>query len=159
MPPGGLPAYADGLIRALLRGTPAEAGPAEPVRINGIPALLVPVLVRTGEGPIELALAAYDGGDGGAYHFVMVTPPAEGSRAAVASLFASFRLLSAEEARSLRPRLIRTVRVGAGQSAASLARLMASEHPLDHFLMLNGRSAGQELRPGELVKVVTLAPR
>jgi hypothetical protein len=36
---------------------------------------------------------------------------------------------------------------------------MASEHPLDHFLMLNGRSPGQEVRSGELVKIVTLAPR
>lgn len=159
MPRGGLGAYADGVLAALLGDAPAEAGPAERVRINGLPALLVPVVVRTREGAIELALAVYDGGDGGAYHFVMVAPPAESSRAAIASLFASFRLLSDEEVRSLRPRLIRTVRVGAGQGAASLARLMASEHPHDHFLMLNGRSAGDELRPGELVKIVTLAPQ
>jgi predicted Zn-dependent protease len=159
MPPGGLPAYADGLIRALLRGTPAQAGPAEPARINGIPALLVPVLVQTREGSVELSIAAYDGGDGGAYHFIMVGPPAEASRSAIAALFASFHLLSDTEARSLRPRLIRTVRVGRGQTSASFAAHMASDHPLDHFLMLNGLAAGQPLKPGEMVKIITFAPR
>jgi predicted Zn-dependent protease len=159
MPRGGLTAYAEGLVRALLRGAPAEAGPAEAALVNGIPTLLLPVLVRTEQGPIELSIAAYNGGDGGAYHFIMVGAPAEGPRNAVANLFASFRLLSAQEALSLRPRLIRTVRVGPGQSAATFARVMASEHPLDHFLMLNGRSAGQPLQPGEMVKIVTFAPR
>ncbi|MGZ8419395.1 MAG: M48 family metalloprotease [Allosphingosinicella sp.] len=157
MPPGGLPAYVDGLIRALLRGAPGELGPAQPARINGLPALLVPVMVRTEQGAVELNIAAYDGGDGGAYHFIMVSPPADRSRAAIGALFASFRLLSPEEARSLRPRLIRAVRVGPGQTLATLASLMASEHPLDHFLMLNGRSPGQALRPGELVKIIAFA--
>jgi predicted Zn-dependent protease len=159
MPSGGLAAYADGLIRALLRGAPAQAGPAEAIVVNGIPALLVPVLVQTEQGTIELSIAAYDGGDGGAYHFIMVAPPADASRTAIAALFGSFRLLPAEEARSLRPRLIRTLRVAPGQTAASLAALMASDHPLDHFLMLNGRSPGQALEPGDLVKVVTFAGR
>lgn len=159
MPPGGLPAYAEGLIRALLRGTPAQAGPAEPARINGLPALLVPVLVQTREGAVELSIAAYDGGDGGAYHFVMVAPPAKGPRAAIGALFASFRLLSPQEAASLRPRLIRTVRVGPGQTPATLAALMASDHPLDHFQMLNGLAPGQAPKPGELVKLITFAPR
>jgi predicted Zn-dependent protease len=159
MPPGGLVAYSEGLVRTLLRGAPAEAGPAEPALINGLSALLVPVLVQTERGPVELNIAAYDGGDGGAYHFIMVGPPADSSRAAIGALFASFRLLSAEEARSLRPRLIRTVRVGPGQTAATFAAAMASEHPLEHFLMLNGRSPGESLKPGELVKIITFAPR
>ena len=51
--------------------------PAEAVRINGLPALLLPVLVQTEQGAVELSIAAYDGGDGGAYHFVMVAPPAD----------------------------------------------------------------------------------
>lgn len=159
MPPGGLGAYAEGVLSALLRDAPAQAGPPEPARINGLPALLVPVTVQTDRGAVELSLAAYDAGGGDAYHFVIVSPPAERPRGAVAALFASFRLLSAEQALSLRPRLIRTIRVGAGQTAATLARLMASDHPLDHFLMLNGRTAAQQVRPGELVKIVMLAPR
>jgi predicted Zn-dependent protease len=159
MPPGGLPAYAEGLIRALLRDTPAQAGPAERARINGLPALVVPVMVQTEQGAVELSIAVYDGGGGGAYHFILVGPPADQARAAIGALFGSFHLLSEEEARSLRPRLIRTVRVGPGQTPASLAALMASDHPLDHFLMLNGLAPGQALKPGELVKIITFAPR
>jgi hypothetical protein len=34
---------------------------------------------------------------------------------------------------------------------------MASDYPVDHFLMLNGRTADQPIRPGEMVKIVTLA--
>jgi predicted Zn-dependent protease len=159
MPPGGLVDYADGLARALLNGAPAQAGPAEPTRINGLPALLVPLVVQTEQGTVELTIAAYDGGDGGAYHFIMVAPPAEASRAAIAALFASFHLLSDAEVRSLRPRLIRTVRVGPGQTPATFAAAMASDHPLDHFLMLNGLAPGQAPKPGNLVKIVAFAPR
>ncbi|HEX8239400.1 MAG TPA: M48 family metalloprotease [Allosphingosinicella sp.] len=159
MPPGGLEAYAEGLIRTLLRGARAEAGPAEHLTVNGLPTLIVPVLVRTEQGAVELSIAAYDGADGGAYHFILVAPPADSSRAAIAALIASFRRLSPEQARSLRPRLIRTVRVAPRQTARTFAAHMASDHPLDHFLMLNGRSAGQALEPGELVKIVTFAPR
>jgi hypothetical protein len=32
---------------------------------------------------------------------------------------------------------------------------MASEHPIDLFLMLNARDADRPIRPGELVKIVT----
>ena len=159
MPAGGLPAYSQGLIRTLLRETPAEAGRAETGRINGLPALFVPVLVQTEQGMIELSVASYDGGDGRAFHFILVAPPADGPRAAIQSLAGSFRLLSDDEARSLRPRLIRTIRVGPGQTPASFAASMASDHPLDHFLMLNGLAPGQAPKPGELVKIVTFAPR
>jgi predicted Zn-dependent protease len=158
MPPGGAAEYAERIVASILSGAPAQPGPIERVRVRGVPVLLTSVIVQTERGPIELALAVYDGG-GGAYHFIMVAPPAAASRSAVGSLFASFRLLSPEEAATLRPRLIRSVRVGPGQTAATFARHMASEQPLDHFLMLNGRSANDPLRPGELVKLVTLAPR
>jgi predicted Zn-dependent protease len=159
MPVGGPAEYAERLLASLLRGAQAQAGPAQRAVVNGLPALLTSVLVQTEQGPIELALAVYDSGDGGAYHFIMVAPPAAASRSAVAALFASFHRLAAEEAASLRPRLIRTVRVEPGQTAASFARHMASDRPLDHFLMLNGRSAGQALKPGEMVKIVTFARR
>jgi predicted Zn-dependent protease len=35
---------------------------------------------------------------------------------------------------------------------------MASEHPLDHCLLLNGLAPGQAPKPGDLVKIVTFAP-
>ena len=101
--------------RACCANARAEAGPVERTRVNGLPRSLLPVSwCRPSRARSSSPLAVYDGGDGGAYHFIMVAPPAEASRAAIAALFASFRLLSPEEAVSLRPRLIRTVRVGPG---------------------------------------------
>jgi predicted Zn-dependent protease len=86
----------------------------------------------------------------------MVSSPGKGT-AALGALFGSFRLLTEEQVRGLKPREIRVVQAGAGDSLQTMARRMASDHPLDHFLMLNGRSADQPLRPGERVKIVTLA--
>jgi predicted Zn-dependent protease len=156
MPRGGLEAYAEALIGELLGDAPAQIGPAERMRVNGVPGVFVPLLVPTERGDVELSIAAYDGG-ADVYHFVMVARPTGAIREAIASLFGSFRLLSREQAASLRPRQIRTVRVGPGDSAESIARHMAASHPLDHFLMLNGRTAGQPLRPGEPVKIVAFA--
>lgn len=153
MPPGGVEAYAAALIEQLLGGTQGQIGAVERTRINGLPAVIVPVLVQTPEGSVDLSVAAYAGEGGAAYHFIMISPPS----GAVGALFRSFRLLSPQEARSLRPRQIRVVTAGAQDSLQSMARRMASDHPLDHLVMLNGRSADQPLRPGERVKIVTFA--
>jgi predicted Zn-dependent protease len=157
LPKGGLEAYASALLEQVLKGAKADAGAATQTQVNGVPALFVPVRVATREGEVELSLAVYSGGRGHAYHFMMVSSPGKGSAAALGALFGSFRLLSEEQVRGLRPREIRIVRAGAGDSLQSMARRMASDHPLDHFLMLNGRSADQPLRAGEPVKIVTLA--
>jgi predicted Zn-dependent protease len=53
--------------------------------------------------------------------------------------------------------MIRTVAAGPGDTVQSLAARMVSDHPLEHFLTLNGRTADQPLRSGELVKIVSLA--
>ncbi|HEX8213960.1 MAG TPA: M48 family metalloprotease [Allosphingosinicella sp.] len=157
MPPGGLQAYASILLEQVLKGAQAEAGAARQTRVNGVPALFVPVRVATQEGEVEMSLAVYAGGGGGAYHFMMVSSPGQVTAAAIGQLFGSFRLLSEEQVRGLKPREIRVVQAGAGDSLQAMAGRMASDHPLDHFLMLNGRSPDQPLRPGERVKIVTLA--
>jgi hypothetical protein len=36
---------------------------------------------------------------------------------------------------------------------------MVADQPLQHFLMLNGRSEREPLLPGEFVKLVVIAPR
>jgi predicted Zn-dependent protease len=55
----------------------------------------------------------------------------------------------------LRPRVIRVLPVNAGETPESFARRMASDHPLEQFLELNGLAASQALRPGSAVKIVT----
>jgi predicted Zn-dependent protease len=154
MPPGGAQEYTAAVLRQLLGQARVEALGAVPARINGLDALVSRAIVHGGEEPVSLTMAVYDAG-ASAYHFIMLSKantPAGG----LETLFSSFRLISEAEARSLRPRVIDSVRVGPGDTVQSLAAQMAgaSENPLAHFLMINGRSAGQPLRPGEPVKLV-----
>jgi predicted Zn-dependent protease len=156
LPAGGLEAYASALLTQMLGKANAEIGRGEATTVNGLRALIVPALVRTEQGTIELTLAAYEGGGGQAYHF-LIASPSSAAQQSIAALIGSFRLISAEEAAALRPRTIRTIAVAPGETAEAIAARMASEHRLDHFLMLNGRSPEQPLRPGERVKIVEWA--
>jgi predicted Zn-dependent protease len=157
MPAGGLDQYMKALIAGLLKDAPAEVGEPVRSRINGVPSLVTSVSVQTRDGIVQLSLAAYDAGGGAAYHFILVSPPGADGGAAADALFGSFRRLTPEQAASLRARQIRVVRAAPGDSLQSLARRMASEHPLEHLLMLNDRSADQPLKPGESLKIVTVA--
>jgi predicted Zn-dependent protease len=154
LPAGGLEAYVEQLIGQYLKGVPAEAGAVTRASINGVPALAVPVLVHTQEGQVEISIVAYAPGGGSAYHFAMISSPGRAPAGALQRLFGSLRQLPPQEVASLRPRFIRVVEVPRQASAATLASDMASETPLDHFLMLNGKSSGERLHPGEKVKLV-----
>jgi predicted Zn-dependent protease len=157
LPPSGLEGYVGALAGQLLQGTPGEIGPAQRQLVNGVPALFVPIRVATERGRVQLQIAAFDGGGGDAYHFVILTPPGQGAQAAAGALFRSFRLLSPQQAEGLRPRAIDVIAVGPGETVASLARRMATDHAQEHFLTLNGLASGDRLQPGTRVKIVTLA--
>lgn len=157
LPPGGLEAYASNLIEQMLGQARAEIGAAQRTQVNGVPALFVPILVSTPEGQVELSLAVYAGRRGEAYHFLMVSSPGQASSSALGQLFGSFQLLSEEQVQSLQPRVIRVMEVGPQDSLQTIARQMVSNHPVEHFLTINGRSADQPLRAGERVKIVTRA--
>jgi hypothetical protein len=58
---GGLPAYAEGLLSQMLGKADARAGTPQPTRVNGLPALFVPVSVATQQGAVTLSLMAYPG--------------------------------------------------------------------------------------------------
>jgi predicted Zn-dependent protease len=157
MPAGGLEAYASALLEQLLGDVAAEIGSGQAVEINGIPALIVPAVVRTERGEAEVTVAAYGTEGGQAYHFVVAAQPGSAARASTDALIRSFRRLDDAEVAALRARVVRTVAVAPGESAAMVARRMAGDHPLDLFLMLNGRAPGAPLRPGERVKIVAWA--
>ena len=157
MPAGGLTGYADALMNQILQGAQAEVGESVGARINGVPAIITPARVQTQRGSADISLAVYAGDGGRGYHFIMVSPPSDAATAAIRRLFGSFRLLSPEEARSLKPRIIRVVAAGPQDNLDTMARRMASDFPLDHFLMLNDRSPGEQLKPGERVKIVSFA--
>jgi predicted Zn-dependent protease len=155
-PGGRIDLYAQQLLRAVVGRAEARAQVTEAL-INGLPALLVQVAVASERGAVPLSIAVYDGGDGQAYHFVLIAPPSQPSAAAIAALFRSFRRLSATEAAQLRPRIIRTVIVRPQDTIDTFARATADANPRELFRLLNGIGDGERLRPGERVKIVTFA--
>ena len=159
VPVGGLESYVSALLEQVLGDAAADVGPIQRREVNGLPSLVVPVLVATQQGSVAITIAAYAGPGGGAYHFLLVSQPSSPGNRLLDDLFSSFRIVSSEEAASLRPRRIEVVRAKPGDTAPALAARMAVDDKLGHFLMLNGRSADQPLRPGELVKIVSYSPR
>ncbi|WP_375422434.1 M48 family metalloprotease [uncultured Sphingomonas sp.] len=157
LPPGGIAGYAELLARHVVGKGQADMVAADRVTINGLPAVIMQLRLAVQQGTVPLSIAVYDGGGGRAYHFIMVSPPADASASALRTLFASFRPLSDAEVAQLRPRVIRTVRAGAGDTVDTLSRRMADPAPRALFLMLNGRDEGEPIRAGELVKIVTYA--
>jgi predicted Zn-dependent protease len=71
-------------------------------------------------------------------------------------MVASFRRLSETEATRLRPRYIDVVAVRDDTTAKTLSGLMVSDRPLEHFLVLNGRSEDETVKAGTRVKIVRL---
>lgn len=126
--------------------------------MNGVPAVILTLEVRSAEGPLQAIFAAYDSRTGSAYHFLLLTPPGTPVPQDSIALLQSFRLLSPSEAARLRPRVIDVVAAGGTDSLASLAGRMASDRPLEHFLMLNQLTEADRLAPGTLVKIVRFAP-
>jgi predicted Zn-dependent protease len=156
MPDGRIDLYAQQLAQQIIGEGQAQVSASQAV-VNGVRAMLVEVQLATREGVLPISIAAYDGGKGQAYHFAVLSPPAQPSTELVTQLFRSFRRLSAEEASRLRPRVIRTVAVGPQDSIETLAARMAGTHQRELFMLLNGKAAQDRLRPGERVKIVTWA--
>jgi predicted Zn-dependent protease len=67
----------------------------------------------------------------------------------------TFRPLTAAEVASAKPLRVRVVTVQPSDTPAKLAgRMAAVDRPLERFLVLNGLSAGQALKPGTEVKLI-----
>lgn len=157
LPAGGLDDYAVQTLRGVVGRSPARAGQIQRTRINGLPAVVLPALAQSQRGQVEVAVAAYDAGEGRAYHFVTLASP--GRTAAFEPLFGSFRRLSPNEASAVRARVIRVVAVKPGDTVESLAARMATPQlPVETFRLLNGLQPGETLRPGRRVKLVSYEP-
>ena len=89
-----------------------------------------------------------------AYHFVTLTRSGQGI-GPFESLVGSMRRMSAAEAQGVRPLKVKVLKVKAGETPDTFARMMAfPDAPLDRFLVLNGLERGDTLRTGERVKVI-----
>lgn len=68
----------------------------------------------------------------------------------------TFRRVSTREAQTVRPLRIRVVTVGFGDTPAKLAqRMMVPSQKMDLFLALNGLQAGDKLKYGDKVKIIS----
>ncbi|MGI8524990.1 MAG: M48 family metalloprotease [Pseudolabrys sp.] len=66
----------------------------------------------------------------------------------------SFRRMSLKESQEVRPLRIKIVAVKPSDSIETLAGRMATDKKRARFLVLNGLSSGEHLKPGEQVKIV-----
>jgi predicted Zn-dependent protease len=127
--------------------------------INGIPAMYSVGRANTSSGAVDVSVMAYRWAPDRAYHFVMLTQAGAGI-GPFASMVDSLRRITAQEATSIRPRIIDVVTVAPGETVQSLSRRMAyRDFQLDRFLTLNGLSANSRLVPGQKVKIVIYGTR
>jgi predicted Zn-dependent protease len=67
----------------------------------------------------------------------------------------TIRPMSVAESSATRPLRLRIHTVEPGETPEAIATSMATDRPLERFLVLNGLREGQELRAGDRVKIVT----
>jgi predicted Zn-dependent protease len=122
----------------------------ETVMVNGLPAVIALsrgkdwafrlAAVRIGSTTFRLILASRAGVDDVEALFRRALP--------------TVRALTPEEAASIRTLRLQVVTAAPGDTAESMAGRMASERPLEQFLLLNGLDRAGPLRPGEHYKIV-----
>lgn len=131
----------------------------ERISVNGLPAATATLSQNSRSGPVDIRLVAIRWTDGYYYRFVFVTP-ARLTRAYVEPLRATthtLRRLSASEAQQYPPMRIRVVEVKPGDTIASLsARMSFDDFREERFRALNRLGPNATLRPGDLVKIVTI---
>ena len=127
------------------------------IGINGLDAATAAASVNTSKGVRDARLVAIRMDLQHIYRFMFLTAPADTGRLAVEfrRTTYSFRRLSAAEAASVKPMRIKVVRVGPGDTVASLAaRMPFDELREERLRMLNGLAPGQPVAPGQMIKLV-----
>lgn len=134
--------WVDGLLQSSIKR----------IQVNGLPA--VTAVARAGEWNFKLAVIQIDN-DLYRMIFAVRSLTSDAERRFMESI-QSFRRLSPEEARDLRPLRIATVAAAADDTAASMAqRMVTPNRPLEYFLLLNGLDPSSPLVAGEKYKIVT----
>ena len=67
---------------------------------------------------------------------------------------ATFRRMSLNEIEQARPLHLQTVTVASGDTIERLAGRMATDRPMERFLIINGLNHGDTLKAGDKVKIV-----
>lgn len=139
----------------------ARLSDLERIEINGMDAATGTTRLRgrVGDyrGPLDARFVVIEFGGRQIYRFQFLSPPnrTPALREGFERTTFSFRRLSAAEAARIEPLTVELLRVGPGDTPASLAAgLPFDELRTERFLVLNGLAAGQPLDPGALVKII-----
>lgn len=91
------------------------------------------------------------------FRFLTAVPKGSDQLAPTSDLLRqTFRRITPEEAKTLKPLRVRVVTVGQGDTLASLsARMMGTDRKLELFKVLNAIPAGQSPALGSRVKIVS----
>jgi predicted Zn-dependent protease len=128
-----------------------DAASVEEFKVNGFPAASA---TAKGEQWSFRLFALRFGSDVYRFIFAAKTMTAPSDRTFRESV-ATFRRMSLKESAQIHPLRLKVVTVGANDTPEKLAHRMATaDHPMERFLVLNGLSAGDRLKPGEKVKIV-----
>ena len=121
--------------------------------VNGIPAAYGTARVNNGQNQVDVVVFAYEFSNSQAYHFQAITPA--GRAGTFNPMFQSMRRISQSEAANVVPRRLDIRTVQAGDTVASLARLMAyDDNQIERFRVLNSIGSNDQLRAGQKVKIV-----
>ncbi|WP_300974386.1 M48 family metalloprotease [Sphingomonas sp. LHG3406-1] len=157
---GSLQTYIQQRIQQLTGGrTQIQVIENNRTQINGLPVEYVVARAQTSSGIVDVSVFAYAFDQNTAYDFTMLTRGGQGV-GPFGSMVNSLRRISAQEATSIRPRVIDIYTVRPGDTVQSLASRMAySNFQADRFLSLNGLAANARLVPGQRVKLVVYGQR
>ncbi|MEM1382518.1 MAG: M48 family metalloprotease [Pseudomonadota bacterium] len=132
----------------------AAVGTIRTRQINGLEAAEVVVEVKVNNRPFEALLVAVRL-DGALYRLTGLVPGGSGLMPAVREAAESFRKLSIEEAKSLKPKRVVVTEVREGDSIEALAaKMRVADAPREQFEVLNGLKEGDLLVPGQKVKLI-----
>ena len=144
-----------------LREKWANNQPLDDVRaidVNGLSAHSGRARLESGGQSIDLRLVAIRAGADTIYRFMLATPPDLSSRLdpEFEKTLRSFRRPTPAEAKALQPYHLRIVSPGRADTVEGLAnRMPFANLRLERFRVLNGLKAGEGLRDGRLVKIIT----
>ena len=147
------------LVKYLARNTGhvIEEGDGQMLEINGLPGALAHTVSRRPYGDTKLHLAVVQGTSRTLFRFTFWLPfetPGDVAEQ-VWSAPLSFRRLTRQQARAWKPLRLKVVTVLSGMTAASLAAQMPmADDGVEWFSILNNLAPGDELSPGQRVKIV-----
>jgi predicted Zn-dependent protease len=127
-----------------------EGSSVEELTINGFQAATA--VARGDQWSFRLYAVRF-GSDVYRFVFAAKNRTGEADRSFRQSVF-TFRRMTLSEMERARPLRIHLVTVAAGDTSEKLAARMATDRPLERFLILNGLTAGKPLTVGEQVKIV-----